>query len=45
MNYWNNAQKVGIAKMLAADLATYADKGFGDIPSATRFDLQRFGID
>ena len=45
MNYWNNAQKVGVAKMLAADLATYADKGFGDIPSATRFDLQRYGID
>ena len=44
MNYWNNAQKVGLAKMLAADLATFADKGFGDIPNATRFDLQRYGI-
>ena len=44
MNYWNNAQKVGVAKMLAADLATYADTGFGDIPAATRFDLQRYGI-
>ena len=44
MNYWNNAQKVGLAKMLAADLATYADRGFGDIPNATRFDLQRYDI-
>tara|TARA_R100001510_G_scaffold56926_1_gene63540 strand:+ start:1121 stop:3766 length:2646 start_codon:yes stop_codon:yes gene_type:complete len=44
MNYWNNAQKVGLAKMLAADLATYADRGFGDLPNATRFDLQRYGI-
>lgn len=44
MNYWNNAQKVGLAKMLAADLATYADRGFGDLPNATRFDLQRYDI-
>ena len=44
MNYWNNAQKVGLAKMLAADLATYADQSFASLPNATLFNLQRYGI-
>ncbi len=44
MNYWNNAQKVGLAKMLAADLATYADQSFTSLPNATLFNLQRYGI-
>ena len=44
MNYWNNAQKVGLAKMLAADLATYADQSFTNLPNATLFNLQRYGI-
>lgn len=44
MTWWNNAQKVGLAKMLSADLANYAGKSFDEIPQRTRLNLERYGI-
>tara|TARA_R110002020_G_C16295397_1_gene772740 strand:+ start:570 stop:3209 length:2640 start_codon:yes stop_codon:yes gene_type:complete len=44
MNWWNNAQKVGLARMMSADLARYASKSFNDIPNRTKFNLERYGI-
>jgi len=44
MNWWNNAQKVGLARMLSADLARYAGKSFDEIGDRTRFNLERYGI-
>ena len=45
MVWWNNAQKVGLARMISADLATYASKGFSDVPQRTRLNLERYGFD
>lgn len=44
MNWWNNAQKVGLARMMSADLARYAGKSFSEIGDRTRFNLERYGI-
>jgi len=44
MNWWNNAQKVGLARMMSADLARYAGKSFNEIGDRTRFNLERYGI-
>ena len=44
MTWWNNSQKVGLAKMLSADLANYAGKSFDEIPQRTRLNLERYGI-
>lgn len=45
MTWWNNAQKVGLARMLSADLASYSGKSFDQIPTNTRLNLTRYGID
>lgn len=44
MNWWNSAQKVGVARMLSADLAMHLNKSFDDIPQRTKLSLQRYGI-
>tara|TARA_R110000823_G_C15949164_1_gene501411 strand:- start:17 stop:2638 length:2622 start_codon:yes stop_codon:yes gene_type:complete len=44
MSWWNNAQKVGLARMLSADLANYSNVALNDIPIRTRLNLQRYGI-
>lgn len=44
MNWWNNAQKVGLARMMSADLARYAGKSFNEIGDRTRLNLERYGI-
>lgn len=45
MTWWNNAQKVGLARMISADLANYSSRAFGDVPQRTRLNLQRYGFD
>lgn len=44
MQWWNNAQKTGLVRMMAADLAQYTDRAFADIPIKTRTNLTRYGI-
>ena len=44
MQWWNNAQKTGLVRMMAADLAQYTDLAFSDIPVKTRTNLTRYGI-
>ena len=44
MQWWNNAQKTGLVRMMAADLADYTDRAFSDIPIKTRTNLTRYGI-
>ena len=44
MVWWNNAQKVGLAKMLSADLARNRGKGFGDLAQEVQNALGRYGI-
>tara|TARA_R110000772_G_scaffold239571_1_gene351630 strand:- start:63 stop:2669 length:2607 start_codon:yes stop_codon:yes gene_type:complete len=44
MNWWNSTQKEGVAAILSADLATYSELSFEDIPTRTRLNLQRYGI-
>lgn len=44
MVWWNNAQKVGLAKMLSADLARSKGKGFGELGQRTQNALKRYGI-
>lgn len=44
MNWWNNAQKVGLARMMSADLARFAGKSFNEIGDRTRLNLERYGI-
>jgi len=44
MNWWNNSQKVGLARMMSADLARYRGKAFSDIDTRTRLNLERYGI-
>ena len=45
MTFWNDAQKSGVAKILAADLATYKNDAFGSLNVRTRNGLKRYGID
>lgn len=44
MTWWNNAQKTGLARMISADLASYTNRAFDSIPTKTRLNLQRYGI-
>jgi len=44
MVWWNNAQKTGLARMLAADLAEYAPNGWNNVPEKTRNILSFFSI-
>jgi hypothetical protein len=44
MTWWNNAQKTGLARMISADLAMYTNRAFDEIPTRTRLNLQRYGI-
>tara|TARA_R110000765_G_scaffold160608_1_gene264901 strand:- start:37 stop:2646 length:2610 start_codon:yes stop_codon:yes gene_type:complete len=44
MTWWNDAQKTGLARMMSADLANYANLSFNDIPTKTKLNLQRYGI-
>ncbi len=44
MTWWNNAQKTGLARMISADLAMYTNRAFDQIPTRTRLNLQRYGI-
>lgn len=44
MTFWNDAQKTGIASMLAADLATYVPRGWNKVPPETKRLLQMYGI-
>lgn len=44
MVWWNNAQKTGMARMLAADLAEYAPQGWTNVPEKTRNILSFFAI-
>ena len=45
MTWWNHAQKVGLARMISADLANYSSRALGDVPQRTRLNLQRYGFD
>jgi len=44
MSWWNNAQKVGLARMMSADLANYSSRSFDEVPTRTRLNLERYGI-
>ena len=44
MQWWNSTQKVGVARMLAADLASYATKDFSNVPASTQRLLKLYGI-
>ena len=44
MAWWNNAQKTGIARLLAADLANYANKGWDKVPPETKRLLELYNI-
>jgi hypothetical protein len=44
MSWWNNAQKVGLARMMSADLANYSSRPFDEVPTRTRLNLERYGI-
>ena len=44
MTWWNNAQKTGMAHMLAADLAEYAPAGFDRLPEKQKQILGFFSI-
>jgi len=45
MQWWNNSQKTGLARMLAADLASYSKKDFTEIPVETQRLLKLYDID
>ncbi|QDP50998.1 MAG: putative peptidoglycan hydrolase [Prokaryotic dsDNA virus sp.] len=45
MVWWNNAQKVGLARMISADLANYSSRAFEEVPERTRLNLERYGFD
>ncbi len=45
MTFWNDDQKSGVAKILAADLATYKNDAFESINISTRNGLKRYGIE
>ena len=44
MQWWNNSQKTGIARMLAADLANYSRRSWTSVPVETRNLLAQYGI-
>lgn len=44
MQWWNKVQKVGVARVLAADFAQNAGKRFDSLPDETRSLLSRYGI-
>jgi hypothetical protein len=44
MQWWNSTQKVGIARMLAADLANYSNRSFDSVPMETRRLLELYDI-
>lgn len=44
MAWWNNTQKTGIARLLAADLASYAQKGWNTVPEQTKQMLSLYDI-
>ena len=44
MNWWNSAQKVGLAKMLSADLARKSNLSFDELDIATANSLRRYSI-
>tara|TARA_Y100000401_G_scaffold117575_1_gene127301 strand:+ start:4413 stop:6929 length:2517 start_codon:yes stop_codon:yes gene_type:complete len=44
MQWWNDSQKTGIARMLASDLANYKNKAFNQIPEETQRLLSLYGI-
>lgn len=44
MQFWNAAQKDGVAKILAADLSNHARGNFDDIPLGTRNTLAMYDI-
>jgi hypothetical protein len=44
MQWWNNTQKVGVARMLAADLANYSNRAFDQVPAETRRLLALYNI-
>lgn len=45
MQWWNNAQKTGLARMLAADLANYSGRTFDKVPPETQRLLKLYDID
>ena len=45
MQWWNNSQKTGLARMLAADLAVYANRSFDKVPPETQRLLKLYDID
>jgi len=45
MQFWNSAQKDGVAKILASDLAQSVTKNFDDLPVETRNTLAMYNID
>lgn len=44
MQWWNNAQKTGLARMLAADLANYRNSAFNQLPEQTQIQLSQYGV-
>jgi len=44
MQWWNSAQKEGLAAMLASDLANYSNRSFDDVPKETKRLLNQYGI-
>ena len=44
MQWWNHTQKVGVARMLAADLANYTKKDFSQVPASTQRLLGLYNI-
>ena len=45
MQWWNNSQKTGIARMLASDLAVYSNRSFDKVPPKTQRLLGLYDID
>jgi len=44
MYFWNNAMKTGIARVLAADMATHVNKSFSSLPIETQNILKYYNI-
>ena len=44
MQWWNSNQKVGVARLLAADLANYANRSFDSVPMETKRLLELYDI-
>ncbi len=45
MQFWNSAQKDGVAKILASDLASHVNKNFDELPIELRNTLAMYNID